>query len=123
MTIPTRAAEEQAEVQEEIMAIEGCVHLNILPQSLCRLHHVSRSFGNDLLKAVKVILHYLSLQSITLFSYHHSLAIIAQIHPELTRPEISFKLPHKPSMDGATVSSSKGTLHPDNWKIVQDYNC
>lgn len=116
MTIPTRTAEEQGEVQAAIMAIEGvCCHLNILPQCLCRLHHVTKSFGNDLLvKAVKVILHHLSLQYITPFSYHHRLAMIAQIYPELTKPEISFKLPHKPSTNGDTVSSSKGTLHPAN---------
>lgn len=40
--------------------------------------------------------------------------MIAQMYLELTRPEISFKLPHKPSMDGATVSSSKGTLDQAN---------
>lgn len=38
-------------------------------------------------------------------------------------PEIIFKLPYKRSMDGTTVSSSKGTSHPANWEIVQDYNC
>lgn len=120
MTIPTHAAEEQGEVQEEIMAVEG----SILSQCLCRLHHISKSFGNDLfIKAVKVILHHLSLQSTALFSYHHSLAMVAQMYPELTMPEISFKLPQKPSMDGAIASSSKGTLHPANWEIVQDYNC
>lgn len=62
------------------MAIDRCVHLNILPQCLCKLHHVSKSFGDDfLIKAVKVILHPLSLQSMTLFSYHHRLAMVAQI--------------------------------------------
>lgn len=58
-----------------------------------------------------------------MFSYHYRLAMIAQICPELATPESSFKLSEKPSRDRATMSSSKGTLHPANWEIVQDYNC
>lgn len=49
--------------------------------------------------------------------------MIAQVCPELIAPESSFKLSNKPSMDRATESSFKGTLHPANWEIVQAYSC
>lgn len=49
--------------------------------------------------------------------------MIAKVCPELTMPESSFKLSKKLSMDRTTVSSSKGTLLPASWEIVQEYNC
>lgn len=51
-----------------------------------------------------------------MFSYYYRLAMIAQICPELTMPESSFKLSNKPNMGRATVSSSKGTSTPNQLK-------
>lgn len=117
MTILTRAAEKQGEAEMAITAIEGVLcHQYILSWHLCGLHCATRSLGNNLpSKVVQIILHHRSLHDrCIMFSYHYRLAMIAQVCPELIAPESSFKLSNKPSMDRATESSFKGTLHPAN---------
>lgn len=94
----------------------------VLP--LSDLHPVTKCLGEDLSHKLLPIF---PCQTVTtvyfiVFSYHYRYAMIILIRTA-AMPESSFRLSQKHSMERATVAYSKGILHPDNWEIVQDYNC
>ena len=117
MTIPTRTAEKQGEAQNGNYGYRRgalpSVHTVLVLVQFTPCH---QEFGERFTQqgcadnSASLVTTVYCIMS----SYHYRLAMIAQICPELTMPESSFKLSNKPSMDRATVSSSKGTLHPAN---------